>query len=171
MTSNLTPRWILLLLTFFVMSGCGENPTELQLAQHAMTIERGDECHLCGMIITGFPGPKGQLYKRGSEHNMKFCSTRDMFAYLLDPEHQHAIQTVYVHDMAKGLWNTPDDEFYIDARTAWYVAGHERKGAMGPTLASFLDKEVAMTFAEQYGGEVYPFKDITQNLLQQINVD
>jgi len=163
------PHWILILLTLLMMTGCGETPSELQLAQHAMAIERSDECHLCGMIINGFPGPKGQLYKRGSEQNMKFCSTRDMFAYLLDPEHQHAIQTVYVHDMATSPWDTPDDEFFIDARTAWYVAGHERKGAMGPTLASFLNKEVAVTFVKQYGGQVYRFDDIDQTLLQQIN--
>ncbi|MBL1320422.1 MAG: nitrous oxide reductase accessory protein NosL [Methylophaga sp.] len=168
MTLNLTSRWILMLLTLFTLSGCGETPTELQQAQHAMTIERSDECHLCGMIIKGFPGPKGQLYKRGSEHSMKFCSTRDMFAYLLDPEHQHAIQTVYVHDMAANPWDTPDDEFFIDARTAWYVAGHNRKGAMGPTLASFSDKKVAGAFAEQYGGKVYRFEEITERLLLQI---
>jgi len=163
------PHWIVIVITSFLLSGCGETPSELQLAQHAMAIERSDECHLCGMIIHGFPGPKGQLYKRGSEQNMKFCSTRDMFAYLLDPEHKHAIQTVYVHDMAKGLWDTPDDEFYIDARTAWYVAGHDQKGAMGPTLASFLSNDIATTFSEQYGGHVYSFDDIDQDLLQQIN--
>ncbi|NOQ93141.1 MAG: nitrous oxide reductase accessory protein NosL [Methylophaga sp.] len=162
------PHWLFIVVASFILSGCGETPEELQLAQHAMAIERSDECHLCGMIINGFSGPKGQLYKRGSDQNMTFCSTRDMFAYLLDPEHQHAIQTVYVHDMAKGLWDTPDDEFFIDARTAWYVAGHERKGAMGPTLASFSDKNIALSFAEQYGGKVVQFKDITQSLLLQI---
>jgi len=132
-----------------------------------MAIEKNDECHICGMIIKGFPGPKGQLYKRGNESSLKFCSTRDMFSYLLDPEHQHAIQTVYVHDMAASLWDTPDDAFFIDARTAWYVAGHIRKGAMGPTLASFLDKNVATSFIEQYGGELYRFEDINQAVLLQ----
>jgi len=168
MILSLYPRWLILTITLLIVSGCGETPSELQLAQNAMAIERSDECHLCGMIINGFPGPKGQLYKRGSEQNMKFCSTRDMFAYLLDPEHKHAIQTVYVHDMEKGLWDTPDDEFYINARTAWYVAGHEQKGAMGPTLASFSNKEVAETFAAQYGGKIYQFEDINQSLLQKI---
>ena len=171
MTLSPSPRWTVLFLTLFTLSGCGDSPVELQLAQNAMAIERSDECHLCGMIINGFPGPKGQLYKRGNKQNMKFCSTRDMFAYLLDPEHQHAIQTVYVHDMATSPWDTPDDEFFINARTAWYVAGHERKGAMGPTLASFLNKDVAMTFAEQYGGKIYHFEDITQSLLQKISFD
>jgi len=167
MTLSLSPRW-LITLVFLVVSACGETPSELQQAQHAMAIERSDECHLCGMIITGFPGPKGQLYKRGSEQNMKFCSTRDMFAYLLDPEHKHAIQTVYVHDMAISPWDSPDDEFFIDARKAWYVAGHNRKGAMGPTFASFLDENVATTFVEQYGGQLYRFEDIDQALLLKI---
>lgn len=160
--------WLIIMVTSLLMSACGDSPTELQLAQHAMTIERSDECHLCGMIISGFSGPKGQLYKRGNEQNMKFCSTRDMFAYLLDPEHEHAIQTVYVHDMAQGLWNTPDDEFFIDARTAWYVTGHNQKGAMGPTLASFSDKKVAISFANQYGGKLYRFEDIDLTLLQSM---
>lgn len=154
-----------LIVAILMLSACGETPSDLKLAQQAMTIERGDECHLCGMIITGFPGPKGQLYKRGSEQNLKFCSTRDMFSYLLDPEHKHAIQTVYVHDMAVTPWDTPDDEFYIDARTAFYVVGHSKKGAMGPTLASFSDQNIANTFAQEFGGQVYQFEDINQQLL------
>lgn len=168
MKSIHTTHWLFILIVSFSLLGCGETADELQLAQHAMAIERSDECHLCGMIINGFPGPKGQLYERNNEQNMTFCSTRDMFSYLLDPEHQHAIQTVYVHDMAASLWDTPNDEFFINARTAWYVAGHSRKGAMGPTLASFSNKEVADTFAKQYGGEIYQFEEITQDLLQQI---
>jgi copper chaperone NosL len=164
----LYPRWHIITIILLMVSGCGETPEELQLAQHAMTIERSDECHLCGMIIQGFPGPKGQLYKRGNSKNMKFCSTRDMFAYLLDPEHKHAIQTVYVHDMATSPWDTPDDKFFIRGQTAWYVAGHTRQGAMGPTIASFSKKKVAEIFAEQYGGKIYQFEDITQTLLQQI---
>jgi len=154
-----------LIIVALMISACGEAPSDLKLAQQAMTIERSDECHLCGMIITGFSGPKGQLYKRGSEQTLKFCSTRDMFAYLLDPEHKHAIQTIYVHDMAITPWDSPDDEFYIDARTAFYVVGHSKKGAMGPTLASFSDKNIANTFVQEFGGQVYPFEDINQKLL------
>lgn len=130
-----------------------------------MAIESHEECHLCGMIIQGFPGPKGQLFERGNKHNLKFCSTRDMFAYLLDPEHRHAIQTVYVHDMAVTPWDHPDEHTYIDASKAWYVVGHSRKGAMGPTLASFSDANVAASFATEYGGKVYVFEDINQQLL------
>ncbi len=155
-------------LSFFIITGCSENTSQLQAAQKAMAIESHEECHLCGMIISGFPGPKGQLYKRGNKNSLKFCSTRDMFAYLLDPEHQHAIQTSYVHDMVVMPWQHSEQETYIDARQAWYVIGHNKKGAMGPTLASFSDQKVAATFAEQFGGQVYRFSEINQQLLQSI---
>lgn len=157
---------ILVLLSLLFLSACSETPTELQAAQKAMEIESHEECHLCGMIINGFPGPKGQLYERGNDNNIKFCSTRDMFAYLLDPEHQHAIQTVYVHDMVVMPWQDSDQETYIDARQAWYVVGHNKKGAMGPTLASFSDQQVAISFAEEFGGQIYRFEEINQQLLQ-----
>ena len=165
-----SPYW-LIILALLALTACNESPTDLQLAQHAMAIESSDECHLCGMIITGFPGPKGQLYKRSEEQSKKFCSTRDMFAYLLDPEHKHAIQTIYVHDMAVALWDTPDEELYIDARTALYAIGHSRKGAMGPTLASFSDKTIAETFIKQYGGKLYTFEQIDQTLLYSMSSD
>lgn len=152
----------LMVAIVLIITACGESPSELTLVQQAVKVESGDECHQCGMIIKHFPGPKGQLYQRGTEQVLKFCSTRDMFAYLLDPEHQHAIQTVYVHDMAQTSWDAPDDEFYIDARQAWFVIGHSQQGAMGPTLASFAEKEIANRFAKEYGGTVLAFEAITQ---------
>ena len=161
-------RWPIFALLILLVTACSEPAEEQQAAQKAMAIESHDECHLCGMIIKGFPGPKAQLYERGNKDSFKFCSTRDMFAYLLDPEHHHAIQTVYVHDMTVTPWEHPDDKTYIDARKAWYVAGHNHQGAMGPTLASFSDKEVANAFAKQYGGKVYSFDDINQQLLLEM---
>src|SRR5690554_3068177 len=119
------------------LTGCDESPPEYGATQHAVEIESRDECHLCGMIITHFPGPKGEAYVRNAPQVLKFCSTRDMFAYILEPEHTHNIQSVFVHDMAKSPWDAPDDEFFVDARNAWYVVGHSLTGAMGSTLASF----------------------------------
>ncbi len=161
-------KWILVTVFSFIISGCGDSTSEQQLVQQAVPIEHGDECYLDGMFIKDFPGPKGELYERGNKLILKFCSTGDMFAYMLDPEHKHAIQTVYVHDMAMSPWDNPDDTFFIDARQAWYVVGSARKGAMGPTLASFLDKTAANSFAKQYGGKVYRFEDINQAVLRQM---
>jgi len=158
-------RWLILALSILLISGCNEPPEALKAVQKAMAIESHEECHLCGMIINGFPGPKGQLYERGEQESFKFCSTRDMFAYLLDPEHHHAIQTVYVDDMTVMPWDHPDDNAFIDGRKALYVVGQNRKGAMGPTLASFVNEQAAKAFSQQYGGTVYGFDDINQQLL------
>lgn len=157
--------WFLFTVIVASSGGCGDSSVELEEVQRAVAIESRDECHLCGMIISRFPGPKGELYQHGRDRIFKFCSTRDMFAYLLDPEQAHSIESIYVHDMSKTLWDTPDDEFFIDARKAWYVIGHNQPGAMGPTLASFSDKKTADDFSSKYGGRVLPFQSIDNNSL------
>ncbi len=167
----LLPAW--LVVASAMLAGCNDDSAENLAAQRAVAIESGDECHLCGMIITNFPGPKGQLYERGhtsgsNNASRKFCSTRDLFAYLLDPEHRHNVQSVFVHDMAVTPWDHPDDETYIDARTAWYVVGSQRNGAMGPTLASFSSEATAQAFADNNGGRLYRFDQLDLELISSM---
>lgn len=151
------------------LSACNEDASEQQLAQKPQAIGHEDVCHLCGMTINNFPGPKGELYERGNSNILKFGSTSDLFAYLLDPEHSHAIESVFVHDMGMTSWEHPDDKAFINARTAWYVVGSNRKGEMGPTLVSFGDRQLANVFTEQYGGKVHSFDEINQQLLLEMN--
>ncbi len=160
---------VLLVGVGLLLTGCGKEDERQKIAQQAMALESGEECHLCGMIIGNFPGPKGQLYERGLPGSMKFCSTRDMFAYALDPEHQHNIQSVFVHDMAKNPWDHPDEETYIDAREAFFVVGSVKKGAMGPTLASFSQQADAEAFAAEFGGKIQRFDQIGLALLSTLS--
>ncbi|MEH6442738.1 MAG: nitrous oxide reductase accessory protein NosL [Oceanospirillaceae bacterium] len=147
-----------------LLMACNDNE-QTAMVQRAVAIENSDECHLCGMIITNFPGPKGQLYSKGIEGNLKFCSTRDMFAFIVDPENQHNIQQVFVHDMAITPWDHPDEETYIDAKEAFYVIGHNKKGAMGPTLASFAKRSDAEAFRALEGGKIFTFAEIDLAIL------
>ena len=135
------------------------------MVHRAVAIESGDECHLCGMLIGNFPGPKGEAYERGQTQVKKFCSTRDMFAFLLQPENTHRITQVFVHDMAVAPWESPDDEAFIDAKSAFYVVGHSQQGAMGPTLASFKSQADAEMFSREFGGRVIGFGEITMDLV------
>ena len=162
-------RLLLLVLPFSLLSGCGEEDEQSAMVRQVVAIESADECHLCGMIISNFPGPKGQLYARGSSGNMKFCSTRDMFAFIVDPENQHNIQQAFVHDMAVTPWDHPEEDTYIDAKQAFYVIGHGQKGAMGPTLASFAKQADAEAFAAAEGGRVLRFEEITLEVLVGMN--
>jgi len=160
---------LFMILPLGLLSGCGEEDKKAAMVQQAVAIESSDECHLCGMIITNYPGPKGQLYSRGIKGNMKFCSTRDMFAFVVDPENQHNIQQAFVHDMAVTPWGHPEEDTYIDAKKAFYVIGHGKKGAMGPTLASFAKKADADAFAASQGGRVLTFEEITLDVLVSMN--
>ena len=74
---------------------------------------------------------------------------------------------MFVHDMSKMPWgsNSIDDKHFIDAKTAWYVAGSEKMGAMGETLASFGLESDAQAFAKEFGGTVINFSDITYDTL------
>lgn len=157
-------------MALLLLTGCGSEDPSTRAARQAVAIEHGDECHLCGMIIENFPGPKGELYEQGESAPRKFCSTRDLFAYLLDPERSHRIEQVYVHDMALTPWEHPGNDAFVDARQAWYVVGSERRGGMGPTLASFAQREHAERFTQLYGGQLYRFEQIDLALLSQMGI-
>jgi copper chaperone NosL len=158
---------ILLTLTLvLILPACSDKESQQEMLHQAVQIESSDECHLCGMLITRFDGPKGELFrKEQGEQVYKFCSTRDMFSYYLDPENKRNVATMLVHDMSKMPWEQINDDYFIDAKTAWYVSGSEKKGAMGKTLASFSAKEDATVFSQQFGGQVLTFDAINLDVL------
>lgn len=160
-------KGLMVLLAVIGMVGCGKQEAETERLP-PVAIEKGDECHVCGMIISRFPGPKGEVYMRNARTPLKFCSTRDMFSYLLQPEVQAASTQVYVHDMGVTEWEHPADSAFVDAKEAWYAVGHPMKGAMGATLASFKSREDAERFIEQHGGELLRYEAITLEVLNNL---
>ena len=155
-----------LILTSIV--SCSDGDKQAQTIHKAVAMESGDECHLCGMLITRFDGPKGEAFRKEQKDKVfKFCSTRDMFSYYLDPENTRNVSQMLVHDMSKMPWGSDsiDDKHFIDAKTAWYVAGSEKTGAMGQTLASFSQESDANAFAKEFGGQVINFEQVNLDLL------
>ncbi|QOR37169.1 nitrous oxide reductase accessory protein NosL [Billgrantia diversa] len=156
-----------LLLLSLLLAGCGESePVALAAAE---PIESGDSCHVCGMLISEHPGPKGEAFldKQGSA--LKFCSTAELFTFLRQPENETRLSHAYVHDVAAAPWATPDDEAFVLASEAWYVAGHDQRGSMGHTLASFKQQSDAETFRAEHGGELYAYADIDLELLARLS--
>lgn len=167
-----TVVWRLVMLAAILalgVSGCGREDKAPAAAYELQPIVAGDECHVCGMEIAAFPGPKGQAFVRNRTAPLKFCSTVDLFSWLLQPETAAVLEAAYVHDMAGNDWEHPDDGRYVDARTAWYVISHEQRGAMGPTLMSFADKAAAEQYAAQHGGRAMAYADITLETLANLN--
>ncbi|SDK10859.1 copper chaperone NosL [Ferrimonas sediminum] len=153
------------LLVALVLSGCGQSQAEsttVAASEAAVThIDEQRRCHQCGMFITRYPGPKGVVKLKGQQAAMAFCSTGDLFQFILQPQNQRQVTQVWVHDLAQTDWDKPADSAFMDAHEAWYVAGSSRHGAMGPTLASFSSENVANAFANSYGGKVLRFDQLT----------
>ncbi len=113
-----------LMALLLALAGCNDVDSNPHVYD-PVAFHSGDECHICGMAITGFPGPKGEaVAKQGA---MKFCSTAEMFGWWLQPENREQDVTLYVHDMARSTWEKPDDDALIDARQAFYVVGANLK--------------------------------------------
>ncbi len=155
---------VLVALLMLGLAGCGESEQPRQSLE-PVGFHADDECHVCGMVVLDFPGAKGQAVEKGSVKN--FCSTGEMIGWWLQPENRVLDARLYVHDMAHGSWEHPDDDYLIDAKTAWYVAGTQLKGAMGAVLVSFADEAAARKLADEHGGRVLRFEEIDQAVLQE----
>ncbi|ABV35101.1 NosL family protein [Shewanella sediminis HAW-EB3] len=159
---------ICLLFLLPLLLACTQGAEDVPQAK-AEAIEKHERCHLCGMMITKYPGPKGQVHLKGQSVVPKFCSTRDMFNFSLQAENKRQISALFVHDMGATDWEQPgDDAFidaFIDAKTAWYVYGTSKKAVMGPAVASFKRQSQAVKFAQEFGGAVLPFEQVDLALL------
>ncbi len=157
---------VIIITIGLVSLGACSDRAEQKMLHKAVAIESSDECHLCGMLITHFNGPKGEAFrKEQAKRVFKFCSTRDLFSYYLDPENKRNVSQMMVHDMSKMPWGTINDDYFIDAKVAWYVSGSSQTGAMGSTLASFSQQSDAEAFSKEFGGKVLSFEQITIDLL------
>lgn len=155
-------RTLAALMMCLALAGC-DKPQATAAGEATPAFHRSDECHVCGMVISDFPGPKGAAVGAGGVR--KFCSPAEMFSWWLQPENHRADVKLYVHDMGRSQWDAPDDAHLIDARTAYFVIGSGLKGAMGVVLASFSDAQAAYKLASINGGQVLRLEDIDQTLL------
>ncbi len=149
---------LVVILLAFTLAACGQSDTSVSLEPVAIT--GGTSCALDGMLLADYPGPKAQIHYAGREEPDFFCDTVEMFHIYLNPEIVQPVRGLYVQDMGSTDWDDPREN-WIDARNAFYVLGSSRRGAMGPTLASFASEEAARRFAEEFGGEVLRFEEVT----------
>lgn len=164
-------RWISVLAVgfaiLFVAAGLVSCSDQNAARQEPVPINKGDTCAVCGMYIEKYPGPRAEAYVQGRAEPLKFGSTRDFFAYILQPENQTQLQSLFVQDTAKIDWQHPSGtrESFINARRAYYAVFQNLTGAMGPTLAPFAGKVAAERFIATHGGALLRFDQITPALI------
>lgn len=140
------------------LAGCSDEQ-EASVACAPEPIADGDECAVCGMFIAGSPGPKAQACLRDGRL-LKFCSTSDLFVWLLQPDSPPQLRQAYVHDMGQAAWDDPSHDAYIAADTAVYVTEQPLMGAMGPTLAAFGRAADAEAFLAEHGGRLLTYEEV-----------
>jgi len=148
------------LILLISLIACSD-PQQIENPRSPVIFESGDECHVCGMLITKLPGPKGQAFDKRSPRIRKFCSTFDLISWYLQPENQANVAEIYVHDMADTDWDNPDDTQLISARSAFFVVGSKRKSSMGKSIASFAKQQDAELFIQQWGGHIRSLEQLT----------
>jgi copper chaperone NosL len=144
------------------LAGCDSANTAKSLAP--LEIDASTTCELDGMLLSDYPGPKGQIFYSGQDKPQFFCDSVELLHTLLLPEQVKAVGAAYVQDMGKADWDKPQGN-WIDAKTALYVLGGKRHGSMGPTIASFAVDADAQAFAKQWGGKVVRFADIKPDMV------
>ena len=145
-----------------LLPGCSQGDAAGPL--QAVAIDRSTADAVDGMLLLDYPGPKGQILYADGKPDV-FCDTVGLFSTLLKPEQQRQVRAVFVQDMAQEDWGHPTGH-WIDAKTAFYVAGSKARGAMGATLASFAREDDARAFAAKQGGQVLRFGQVTPEMAE-----
>ena len=163
-----TLRGAAFMLALALFAGCGGKPAP---PHHAVDTHPEDACAVCGMYLDGSPGPRAEAWVSGRAKPLVFDSTRDFFAYVLQPENQASLQELFVQDSARIDWQQPAHAAvsFIDARSASYVAWQPLPGSMGPTLAPFASLAAAEAFKAEHGGAVLGFSEITPALVARLD--
>jgi copper chaperone NosL len=114
------------------------------------------------MNVLEHPGPKGQIILASRAEPVWFSSARDAFAFTLLPEEAKDIRAIYVSDMARApSWEAPGAGNWVEARSAYFVIGSDRRGGMGAAeTAPFSERAAAENFVERHGGRVVRFTDM-----------
>ena len=152
-----------LLLTLVSIVSCSKSDnTVTPLAQE---LTRDAIGYYCMMTVVEHQGPKGQIILRDKQEPLWFTSVRDTLAFTVLPGEPKNIAAIYVTDIGKASWDSPEPGTWIDARIAWFVVGSDASGGMGaPELVPFGVKDDALVFSREHGGKVYDFSSIPQGM-------
>lgn len=154
------PALLAVAATLALAPGCSQEQETAVPAAFALTEDAMGR--YCGMNVLEHDGPKGQVILTRIPEPIWFSSARDAVAFTMLPEEPKNIAAIYVSDMgAAPSWEEPGAENWIDARTAFYVVGSDRKGGMGAAeTVPFASEAAARDFAGRHGGEIVRFADI-----------
>ncbi|MFT4889476.1 MAG: copper chaperone NosL [Halobacteriales archaeon] len=165
------------------LAGCsmldgGSTPAAVSVGEQA-------SCDVCGMVISKHPGPNGQIFYEDQDpqdhdppfrfDSLKACAFDH---YFRKKRRDWSIEVFYVTDYSSVDYSLSEEGgksfisghgnpgSFAKAKSVSYVLDADVYGAMGTDFVPFSDEDEASDFAEQYGGTVVPFGDITPATLK-----
>lgn len=152
-----------LLLTLMSLVSCGNSDNTAMPPAQELT--RDAIGYYCMMTVTEHQGPKGQIILSDKQEPLWFTSVRDTLSFTVLPGEPKNIAAIYVTDIGKASWDSPEPDTWIDAHNAWFVVGSNASGGMGtPEWVPFGVKGDALVFSQEHGGKIYDFASIPQGL-------
>ena len=151
---------IFICLLLLLVAGCQEEI----ITPDPVKLTRAAEGNYCNMIVIDHPGPKAQIFEKNQMQAIWFTSVRDALAYNILPGEAQQVLAIYVHDMGQAdSWDKPQDHgIWIKAELAYYVIESNKRGGMGAKeTIPFRDKISADQFAQDFGGQVVAYADIS----------
>jgi nitrous oxide reductase accessory protein NosL len=164
------------------LAGCGGSDD----VPDPITIGEEDRCDVCGMVIRNHPGPIAQIFYADNEpadhgNPARFCSAWEAFQYDFNRQDRGwTRQVFYTTDYSSVEYELTTDggdrfisahptaESFAAGASVTFDAGASVLGAMGPDLIGFTDDADARAFADDYGGEVVAFADVTPSIVSEL---
>jgi copper chaperone NosL len=150
-------------LVGILLVACGAREVE---RADPIAIAADEACALDGMLLAYHEGPKAQLLRKNGERAF-FCDCKEVFAELLDPVRRRQVVGIWFQALDDASWQAHADG-WVRAEELFFVAGSDKMGAMGPTLAPFVSSAKAEDFIKKHGGRIYRFAAIDAALIQQL---
>jgi len=157
-------RILLGIFSTLILTGCNQEKNNT-ISLSPVQFDKHDRCHLCGMVIAHYEGPKAEIFIKNVDEPIKFCSVRDAFTFALQPENQRRLKAFFVHGMDSASWDKPFDAPLLPAKDLFFVYGSQQAGVMGVEPIPFKTKEAAESFIKSQGGRVVTYSQIDLKLL------
>ena len=147
------------------LAGCG-GKTEDKIPC-PVAFDKHDRCHICGMVILNYPGAKAQVFVQGEKDPLKFCSVKDGFVYVLQPENARRAVAFWVSDFGNKQ-DLPLHEKMLKAQEAFFNVGSDVRGAMGKSILPFAAKEEVLAFTKEHEGKIVKYSEVNLELLKSL---
>jgi nitrous oxide reductase accessory protein NosL len=154
-------------------------------APTAVSVGGTKSCDVCGMVISKHPGPNAQIFytnhdPEGHDPPFRFDSLKacGFDHYFTKKRQDWSIAAFYVTDYSIVDYSLSEEggktfisgheapESFARAKSVEYVVDADVYGAMGRDFVPFSDGDEATTFAEEHGGKVVSFEDISPATLE-----